>query len=200
MCVCVWYSGVHTAVPRFISTCTSLGFFPDVSCSLLFWFSDVFSLAFSFFSSLLLLERKRSIVFVCLLVGQNSFSFYHLPHIVINHVISYHLIKHCMLFLLLLEEFLEWAPKTSFVLLPTPLAEGSVAILLCCAPPLWLVPPWLDPRVLVGLNIILFTPLMDWLHYILYHSLCLCLQNIMKAVYKTEKKDQAHFSILNLAF
>lgn len=38
--------------------------------------------------------------------------------------------------LLLLEEFLEGAPEASFVLLPTPLAEGGVVILLRPAPPL----------------------------------------------------------------
>ena len=54
--------------------------------------------------------------------------------------------------LLLFEEFLERAPEASFVLLPTPLAEGRVVILLCPAPPLCLVPPWLEPGVLVGLN------------------------------------------------
>ncbi len=41
-----------------------------------------------------------------------------------------------LLFLLLLEEFLERAPEASFVLLPTPLAERGVVILLCRAPPL----------------------------------------------------------------
>lgn len=54
-------SGVHTAVPRFISRCTSLGVFPAVSCSTLFWFSGVFSPPFSFFSSPLLWEQRTQV-------------------------------------------------------------------------------------------------------------------------------------------
>lgn len=63
-----------------------------------------------------------------------------------------------MFFLLLLEEFLEGAPEASFLLLPTPLAEGGVVTkvtLLCPASPLCLV-PWLESRVLVTLNTIQF--------------------------------------------
>lgn len=56
---------------------------------------------------------------------------------------------------LFLEQFFEGAPEASFVLLPTPLTEGCVVVLLCPTPPLCLVPPGLDPRVLSRLNTIL---------------------------------------------
>lgn len=56
------------------------------------------------------------------------------------------------MFSLLLEQFLEGASKSSFVLLATPFAERAVVILLCCHPPLGLVPPRLDPQVLMRLN------------------------------------------------
>lgn len=52
-------------------------------------------------------------------------------------------------FLLLFEQFLEGAPEASFVLLPTPLCEGGVMVLLCPSPPFWLLPPWLEPAFLV---------------------------------------------------
>lgn len=47
-----------------------------------------------------------------------------------------HVHVHTFSCLLLLEEFLKRAPEASFILLPTPLAEGSVVVLLCLAPPL----------------------------------------------------------------
>lgn len=43
---------------------------------------------------------------------------------------------HMSVFLLLLEQFLEGVPEASFVLLPTPLCEGAVVVLLRPSPPL----------------------------------------------------------------
>lgn len=54
---------------------------------------------------------------------------------------------------LLPEELLEGAPEASFLLLPTPLTEGGVVTLLCPAPPLCLLPPRLEPRVLETSNV-----------------------------------------------
>lgn len=55
---------------------------------------------------------------------------------------------------LLPKELLERAPEASFLLLPTPLAEGCVVTLVCPALPLCLLPPRLEPGVLVTANII----------------------------------------------
>lgn len=54
-------------------------------------------------------------------------------------------------FLLFLEQFLERAPKASFVF-ATPLAEGGVVTVLRPTPPLGLIAPWLDSCVLMWLK------------------------------------------------
>lgn len=129
-------SDAHTAVPRFSSRWDSLGFLHEISASMiLWWFSGVFSPFFSFFSSLLLLERKK------------IFSF-NLDKIILYIYVVIVIFGSS----LLLEELLEGAPEASFVLFSTPLTEGWLTVLLRPDPPSGLVCPRLDPRVLGEFN------------------------------------------------
>lgn len=60
VCLCVRDTGIHTAVPWFISRC--LAVFTTASCSPLFWFSGVFSPLLSFFSSPPLIIKEDQVI------------------------------------------------------------------------------------------------------------------------------------------
>lgn len=125
-----------------------------------------------------------------LLLSQRSFFLETSTPFTWRHIFTFYQIL--QLFLLFLEQFLKRAPEASFVLLATPLAEGSVAVFLRPTSPLRLIPPWLEPRVLAGLNTVYLFVI--WLNHdghecnllkgfefcCIFRRACLCLKGAVK--------------------